>query len=232
MPLVERYNDWATDDESHDDPHILAFDHRVEAGDDVGGSKATCLITILDSAHGWINEGNGEWIFDPDAPTVQQNPTLGAHLERNLGPCIQRDQIGIMNALTRNQNAAFNVTDVEMKRVLENMQWPADGSDIRERTSFVSRFPLEDQYFASSDHCSGYHLGNGIVATAGHCLQRMISRLHIVFGWSGNVRRKRFKSSQVFRIEKYVIPAGKGPLLKKTLCLGYCSATLHASTPM
>ncbi len=32
MPLVERCNDWATDDQSYDDPHTLAFDHRSEAG--------------------------------------------------------------------------------------------------------------------------------------------------------------------------------------------------------
>lgn len=31
MPLVERYNDWATRDGSSDDPHTLAFDHRFGA---------------------------------------------------------------------------------------------------------------------------------------------------------------------------------------------------------
>lgn len=31
MPLVERYNDWSCNDGSYDDPHTLAFDHRIEA---------------------------------------------------------------------------------------------------------------------------------------------------------------------------------------------------------
>ena len=29
MPLVERYRDWDIDDQSYDDPHMLAFDHRI-----------------------------------------------------------------------------------------------------------------------------------------------------------------------------------------------------------
>lgn len=32
MPLVERYNDWATRDQSFDDPHTLSFDHRFAVG--------------------------------------------------------------------------------------------------------------------------------------------------------------------------------------------------------
>ena len=37
MPLVERYDDWSINDGSYDDPHSLAFDHRVEA--DTAGSE-------------------------------------------------------------------------------------------------------------------------------------------------------------------------------------------------
>ena len=39
MPLVERYNDWDINDESFNDHHSLAFDHRFEAdaaGSDMG----------------------------------------------------------------------------------------------------------------------------------------------------------------------------------------------------
>jgi len=32
MPLVERYDDWAVNDQSHNDPHTAAFDHRLDAG--------------------------------------------------------------------------------------------------------------------------------------------------------------------------------------------------------
>lgn len=31
MPLVERYNDWNIADNTFDDPHMLEFDHRIEA---------------------------------------------------------------------------------------------------------------------------------------------------------------------------------------------------------
>jgi len=35
MALVERYGDWATNDQSQHDPHTTAFDHRINAGDDL-----------------------------------------------------------------------------------------------------------------------------------------------------------------------------------------------------
>ena len=31
MPLVERFGDWKITDGSFDDPHMLQFDHRIEA---------------------------------------------------------------------------------------------------------------------------------------------------------------------------------------------------------
>ena len=31
MPLVERYGDWNRNDGSCHDPHVLEFDHRIEA---------------------------------------------------------------------------------------------------------------------------------------------------------------------------------------------------------
>ena len=50
MPLVERYDDWAssTKDGSSDDPSTLAFDHRVQAGD-IGLEKSlvgSCLAGL------------------------------------------------------------------------------------------------------------------------------------------------------------------------------------------
>ncbi len=33
MPLVERYNDWKTTNRSFEDPHMLEFDHRIEANE-------------------------------------------------------------------------------------------------------------------------------------------------------------------------------------------------------
>ena len=76
-------------------------------------------------------------------------------------------------------------------------------------TSFVSRFPLANEYIAGSEWCSGYHLGNGLVATAGHCLKshlsnHTLSALKVVFGWSGDVRGKRFHSWQIFDIDRWV----------------------------
>lgn len=167
------------------------------------------MITTLTSAYGWTQTNNGEWIYDPDAPTLQLRPTLGTHFNRNLSHCIQHDQRNILDALNFSPDPANVVTDNEMIKALEDMRWPADGSDSISKTSFVSRFPLSEQYIAGLEWCSGYHLGNGVVATAGHCVfprlkNHTVSSLKVVFGWSGDVRGKRFKASEVFEIDRYV----------------------------
>ncbi|KAL6718174.1 hypothetical protein ACLMJK_004262 [Lecanora helva] len=224
MPLVERYGDWETMDGSHDDPHTLAFDHRLDGlesesetvrpGMNLAGMennlKATCLITSLYAEYGWTETSNGDWVYDPDGPEVHSRSTLDAHFQHNIGPCTTQDQRNIMNELLHNLDPASSITDEGARKALEAMEWPADGTDLRGSTSFRCRFPLSNQYIAGATWCSGYHLGNGLVATAGHCVQpylssNSIATLKIVFGWSGEVRRKRFRAEQIFGIEKVLL---------------------------
>lgn len=134
-------------------------------------------------------------------------PTLGVHFEQNLRSCIEHDQKNLLNTLTRDMGSSRNATDDGVIEAIKAIEWPADGCDDRRPTSYVSRFPLEDQYIAGEEYASGYHLGNGIVGTAGHCLvtallKNELHHLKVVFGWCGDVRGKRFTASQVFGIEK------------------------------
>lgn len=136
-------------------------------------------------------------------------PTLGAHFDRNLSSCVEHDRRNLLDTLLFNRNPPINVTDESAKNALEGLTWPADGTDPRGTTSFISQFPPEKEYIAGSEWASGYHLGNGIVSTAGHCLlarllKNELHTLKVVFGWSGDVNRKRFAASQVFEIEGWV----------------------------
>lgn len=171
--------------------------------------QATCLITTLDASYGWTEVGGGDWIYNPKGPTVRLLPTLGAHFDRNISSCVEHDRRNIVDTLVFNQDLSNNVIDGGARDVLERMTWPADGTDSRGTTSFISRFPPDHEYIAGSEWASGYHLGNGIVGTAGHCvLPRLLKNglhgLKVVFGWSGDVEGKRFTANQVFDIDKWV----------------------------
>ncbi len=168
--------------------------------------RAICLITTLDASYGWATATGGDWIYSPTASIV---PTLGAHFDRNIHSCVEHDRRNILKTLLFNPDHSKNVTNVGVKDALEELTWPADNSDSRGTTSFISRFPPESQYIAGSDWASGYHLGDGIVGTAGHCLldrflENKIHPLKVVFGWSDDVRGKRFAANQVFEIERWV----------------------------
>lgn len=170
---------------------------------------ATCLITSLNASYGWIEVEGGNWIYDPTGPNARLLPTLGAHFDRNISSCVKHDRRNIIDTLLLNHNPSLHITNGDAKDALERMTWPADGADPGGITSFISRFPLEAESIAGSDWASGYHLGNGTVATAGHCLLPQLLKnesqtLKVVFGWSGDVKGKRFAANQVFDIEKWV----------------------------
>ena len=160
------------------------------------------MITTLDPKYGWIETGEGGWTYNPN----QTN--LATHFDSNLSACVDEDRQRIADAIAPIPDATTKVQK-ELKDALEEMSWPADGRDARGMTSFTSRFPLSNEYIAGSEWCSGYHLGNGLVATAGHCLinhlsVRTLPTLKVVFGWFGDVRGKRFQASEVFDIDKWV----------------------------
>lgn len=151
--------------------------------------------------------GGGEWIYDPSHTSVQSLPTLGAHFDRNLKSCIEHDRRHISDTLLFNGDPSKNISDPTAREALEEMTWPADGSDSRGSASFVSRFPPEDEFIVGPRWSSGYHMGGGVIGAAGHCIAGPFSRgevhkLKVLFGWSGNIRGKRFTANQVFDIEK------------------------------
>lgn len=171
--------------------------------------QATCLITTLDASYGWTKAGGSDWIYNPTASTVRSLPTLGAQFHRSLRSCIEEDKHNLSNTLLVNSGPSKNVTDAKVKDALTQMTWPADGSDSRGTTSFVSRFAPENEYIAGSQWASGYHLGDGIVGTAGHVvisrlLNKELHKLKVVFGWSGDVCNKRFAANQIFDIDRSV----------------------------
>lgn len=173
-------------------------------------SQAVCLITSLEADYGWTDLEGGEWIYDPTKPFLQSLPTLGAYFDRNLKSCIEHDRRQISDTLFFNGDPSKNITDPIVRKALEEMTWPADGSDSRGSASFVSRFLPEDEFIVGSRWSSGYHMGGGMIGTAGHCIAGPFSRgevhkLKVVFGWSGNVQGKRFTANQIFDIDKWVL---------------------------
>ena len=171
----------------------------------LSNSQATCLITTLDARYGWISTQDGQWIYDPGALNTRLRPTLASHFNQKVGICINHDRKTLLNTIQPNATPSEPTNDI--KEALELLSWPADSYDSRGPSPFASRFPLEHQYIAGPGWCSGYHIGAGIVGTAGHCLitqllKNEIRTLKVVFGWSGDVRGKEFTASQIFDIEK------------------------------
>ena len=170
--------------------------------------QATCLITTLDASYGWFEVAEGEWIYDPTASTVNPRPTLGAHFESNLFPCVEQDRSRLLNALISNPESSANVKDDGVIECLKTLDWPAVSPGPKSRSTFLSRFPLKDQYIAGLEWFSGYYLGGGLVATAGHCLKKhlqakTLSSLQVVFGWYGALNKRQFHcGSDIFDIEK------------------------------
>ena len=83
---------------------------------------------------------------------------------------------------------------------IRKLEWPPA------TTKFISRFVLATQYRAGDSHSSGYHLGNGYIGTAGHCvvqqlLDGTIQDQRMVFGWAGEVDKVKFS---VFEVERCV----------------------------
>ena len=107
---------------------------------------------------------------------------------------------------TANPSTAYVGPEADvLSSKLDTLEWPSD------TTEFVSRFPLADQHIIGPKFCSAYHLGDGYVGTAGHCLDSalvngQLDELRVVFGWVGDVVSKRvFTASEVFRIERVVL---------------------------
>ena len=95
--------------------------------------------------------------------------------------------------------------------MIDELDWPTDG------TEFVSRFDLARQYMIGPSFASGYHLGDGCVATAGHVLEEALrgdrlGELRVVFNWVGDVGCKKiFTDEEVWGIERVLLCDCHGP---------------------
>ncbi|KAM0799843.1 hypothetical protein BDR22DRAFT_282933 [Usnea florida] len=215
MPLVERYNDWNISDRSFDDPHTLDFDHRIDA-DAVSSMvniennvKATGVITVLKPGFGWIH-GRDSWLYNPSLRRTDLNSIWRDHLAK----CLQHDRDYLKrcfcNTATDPPTAYTGPEAPSLSNDIDALEWPSDV------TKLVGRFPPSGQYMIGPKFCSAYHLGNGYMGTAGHCLDgaltnNQLSELRVVFNWAGSVARKAFTGSEVFEIEKVVLCDTHGP---------------------
>jgi hypothetical protein len=212
MPLVERKGDWNTHDGTHDDPHTLAFDHRIEASEARDGSglagvernvKATCVLTYLKPEFGWGKSGDN-WTYEPTAKGLNNMETRYA---KSLPLCIEYEKYIYAHAFEE------SVSGPLVMEHIRSLDWPlaCTETDGKAATEYASRFPLGSQWIIGDRYASGYHLGSGYIGTAGHCLddtlrENRLGDLKVVFNWAGDVMTKRvWTSSEIFEIEESAI---------------------------
>ena len=172
--------------------------------------RATCVITILKAEFGWTQVGT-DWCFDP----THIETDLKSIWRNDLPDCVQYDRNCLKdcfcNAATNPATAYVGTKANVLRNKLDHLEWP------RDTTEFVSRFEPAGQYMIGPKFCSAYHLGDGFVGTAGHCLDKVLvdgqlGELRVVFNWVGDVRSKRtFTGSEIFGIERVVICDAHGP---------------------
>ncbi len=107
--------------------------------------------------------------------------------------------------MTSTKTATTNALDGRIKSMdlVKSLVWPD------KPMNFVCRFTNAQDCiggFASSS----YHLGNGLMGTAGHCLHEhlvdnKLANLRVVFGWTDNVAGKTFSQSEIYEIERYLM---------------------------
>ena len=177
--------------------------------------KATCVITTLKPEFGWTQLGN-RWSYDPTHKGVDLNSIW----RDNLSDCVQHDKDSMRNCFcnaTTNPSTAYVGPEAEsLPDKIDGLEWPSNTTD------FVSRFAPGGQYVIGPQFCSAYHLGDGYVGTAGHCLDKALSRgqlgeLSVVFNWLGDVvSKKTFAENEVFKIERVVLCDTHGPVPSPT----------------
>ena len=151
-------------------------------------------------------------MYAPGAPSRTFINCLGRQYDQEIAGCIQSAQNYAYQAFTNSKAPAKDLTtDVAGRETLAKIQkltWPPGGHQSPGSVStFESRFDLSKQYFAGEEFGTGYHLGNGYVGTAGHCvvkelLDHKLHTLKVVFGWNGDVDGKVFSRAEVFDVER------------------------------
>lgn len=172
--------------------------------------RATCVITILKAEFGWTQVGK-DWCFDP----TYKETDLKSIWRNDLPDCVHYDRNCLKdcfcNAATNPATAFVGPEANVLRNKLDHLEWP------RDTTEFVSRFEPAGQYMIGPKFCSAYHLGDGFVGTAGHCLDKVLvdgqlGELRVVFNWVGDVvSKKTFPESEIFEIERVVLCETHGP---------------------
>ena len=159
---------------------------------------------------GWTQVGN-EWSYNP----THKETDLDSVWRNNLSDCVQHDKDSLKECfcnVTTNPTTAYVGPEAQtLPDKLDALEWPSN------TTEFVSRFAPAGQHIIGPQFCSGYHLGDGYVGTAGHCLEKAlvdhgVGELKVVFNWLGDVvNKKTFTASEVFKIERVVLCDTHGP---------------------
>ena len=157
-----------------------------------------------------------DWHFDP----THKETDLNSIWRNGLPDCVQYDKNCLKDCFcnaTTNPNTAYVGPEANVLRdKLDHLNWP------RDTTEFVSRFEPAGQYMIGPKFCSAYHLGDGFVGTAGHCLDKalldnQLGDLKVVFNWIGDVvSKKKFTESEIFGIERVVLCDTHGPAPSST----------------
>lgn len=174
--------------------------------------RATCLITILDKDFGWAQNGSN-WVYTPGIPgsgAVSATNRLSRAYEVPIGGnnFFDDQKKMIEDALTDPGDPKRNLTLTSQGQAalakVRNLVWPL----TTQNPTYKTRFDLSKQYYAGSSHSTGYHIGNGYIGTAGHCvakelLSNKLATLRVVFNWAGNLDGKSFSPSEIFEIERW-----------------------------
>ena len=149
-------------------------------------------------------------MYDPSLRRTDLNSIWQDH----LASCLQHDRDSLKrcfcNTATDPATAYTGPEAPSLPNDIDALEWPSNA------TEFISRFPPSGQYMIGPKFCSAYHLGNGYMGTAGHCLdealtENRLSELRVVFNGAGSVAIKVFKESEVFEIEKVLLCDTHGP---------------------
>ena len=132
----------------------------------------------------------------------------------HLANCLQHDRDSLTRCFSKTATdpatAYTGPETLSLSKNLDALEWPSDTTEL------IGRFSPSGQYMIGPKFCSAYHLGDGYMGTAGHCLgeeliNNQLSELRVVFNWTGSVASKTFTDSQVFEIEKVLLCDTHGP---------------------
>ena len=151
-------------------------------------------------------------MYDPSLRRTDLSSIWRDHLAK----CLQHDRDSLKRCFCNhptNPTTAYTGPEApSLSNDIDALEWPSDATEL------ISRFPPSGQYMIGPKFCSAYHLGNGYMGTAGHCLDEgltnnQLRELRVVFNWVGSVASKTSTKPEVFEIEKVLLCDTHGPTL-------------------